>query len=367
MPDENYLDQNFNPAGSYQNRGPNNRHRARTANTSAVTVQKTRWKVESLFGKENALQLMGCRYEMAQQYFSACHIPGFENQPNIFIWLCVGDILIRNYTPNFHHTYATVDTYMQHGDDLRNRIVMENPLSEFSNVTWSRPNIFQKPTQADLRQGRIRRVNLMNPFETGVVGINPNELTSMTLGSFQPRLCNSYVTKLRKIEVNQLQHINMQIRHQQLVQLPQVEAYVWNELHGPQGPPGWNNGLFWPWENVRMLLTFIPARMKRDKLRSVILMYRSSNLPLPMFNNMGFRTPGMSRLKCWACGPTAGDACPVGERLAGCCSHCSTAWYMAAVLPGNPQQFLSRHRDCNLLDRVNPQQVNMDVMSQVLS
>ena len=36
----------------------------------------------------------------------------------------------------------------------------------------------------------------------------------------------------------------------------------WGETHPPQGPRGWDPVQYWPWEDVRLLLTFIPSRMK---------------------------------------------------------------------------------------------------------
>ena len=363
---DQYLDKNFNVAGRYQNLPPGNRHRARTANTSAVTCTKSRYHVECMFGREFDLKVLGVRSEVPQQYLSPCGIPGHENQPVLFVWLCVGDIILRNQLPIFQLTYPTVDTYFLHGQDLRMRIEMENPLSEFSLITWSR-DIFRKPTQVELRAGNVSHVDLMNINQTGMVGINNNELTSMILGSFQPKLANSYITKLRRLQVNNIPFNNLQMQNQLLSQFPQVEAFIWDEVHGPGGPPGWDNALYWPWEDVRMLLTFIPARMKRDKLRAVVLMFKSQNMPAPVTNNMGFRTPNLARLKCWICGPTAGDACPPGERLAGCCSHCSTAVYLAAVLPGNPNLFRSHHRSCHMLDRANPHRMDEDIAEEVFS
>ena len=361
---DQYLDRNFNPVGSYQMLPPGNRHRARTANSSAVTCTKSRWHVESLFGREHCWKILGGSSELAQQYFASSRIPGHENQSVIYVWLCVGDVLIKNFTGGFRHVYPTVDTYPQHGQDLRNRIDMENPLSEFSGVTWSR-DIFKKPTRQELQSGRVQRVDLMNNIQTGMAGIEFRELTSMTLGSFQPKLANSYVTKLRRLEVQDHAFVNMQVFDAHLGQLPNVEAYIWTEVYGPQGPPGWDNDAFWPWEDVQLLLTFIPARMKQDKMRSVVLMYRPQHMPPPNVNNMGFRTINMARLKCWICGPAAADACPLGERLAGCCAHCSAAVYLAAVLPHDLNQFSSRHRGCHFLDRANQLTHDEDIIRQV--
>jgi hypothetical protein len=51
---------------------------------------------------------------------------------------------------------------------------------------WSR-DIFRKPTQVELRRGHVTLVNVLNPAQTGFFNINLVDLTSMTLGSFQPR------------------------------------------------------------------------------------------------------------------------------------------------------------------------------------
>ena len=254
LPADDYLDLSFNVAGNYQIRGPGNRHRARTANSSAVTNTKSRWPVEGLFSKEYDLQIMGSRHEFPQQYFSPSKIPGFTNQPVIFIWLCVGDIIIRNYTASFIHCYPTVDTYNQHGQDLRARIDMENPLSEFSGISWSRRDLFQKPSAGELRNGTVQIVNLMDPNGTGIAAANLDELTSMTLGSFQPRMATSYVSKLRKKEIDPVPFVNLLTTDLLLSQLPNVNAYVWDEVYGPLGPPGWNPVLYWPWEDVRLIL-----------------------------------------------------------------------------------------------------------------
>ena len=96
-------------------------------------------------------------------------------------------------------------------------------------------------------------------------------------------------------------------------------------------------------------------------------MYKPITMPPPLFNNMGFRPPGMLRLKGWICGPTANDSCPLGERMAGACSHCSTAMYLAAVLASNPQLFRPKARSCHLLDRGNPQAMDEEITSEVTS
>ena len=246
---------------------------------------------------------------------------------------------------------------------------MENCLSHFSGIVWSRQDIFKKPTQAEIRAGLVQSVNALDPAQTGFININLVDLTSMTLGSFQPRQVNKYVTKLRKAEINNIGFVNLNTQDQDMQLLPGVvQAYIWDEIHGVNGPPGWDPNEFWPWEDVRLLLMFIPAHMKADKFRAVVLMYKPRGMPLPTYNNMGFRRPEMSRLKGWCCGPSdRSDSCPSGERLAGACCHFSSAVYMAGVLGNNPNVYSSTNRSCHIIDRANVQAANTEIVGQVLS
>ena len=54
-----------------------------------------------------------------------------------------------------------------------------------------------------------------------------------------------------------------------------------------------------------------------------------------------------------------------GERLVGACSHCATALSLAAVIPGNPGQFTTTHRGVRLLDRKNPEQMDISTAAEV--
>ena len=80
-----------------------------------------------------------------------------------------------------------------------------------------------------------------------------------------------------------------------------------------------------------------------------------------------FRLQALSRLKGWCCGPSdRADSCPVGERLAGACSHCSSAVYLAGVLAYNPHEFKSTHRTCHVIDRAANPSENEEIVSEVL-
>ena len=94
---------------------------------------------------------------------------------------------------------------------------------------------------------------------------------------------------MRRLEVENRDFVDLNTRDRDMQQLPSVTGYIWDEIHGPNGPPGWDPALYWPWEDIRIMLLFIPARMKADKMRAVILMYKPVTMNLPNVNNMGFR------------------------------------------------------------------------------
>ena len=140
--------------------------------------------------KEHQLKLLGSATEVPQQFLLSCRIPNYESQSVLSIWLHIGDSLLFHHGTPLTHTYNTVDTYFDHGNDIRERMEKENPLSEYSRITWSQPNIFKKPRRNELTsQGQIiHQVFLLNPQQTGMKAATVQEFSSITLGSFQPRM-----------------------------------------------------------------------------------------------------------------------------------------------------------------------------------
>ena len=118
--------------------------------------------------------------------------------------------------------------------------------------------------------------------------------------------------------------------------MPNPVGYMWDEIHPPQGPPGWDPIMFGPWEDGRLLLTFLPARMRSAPDRAVVLFYKTSNQPPPAVNPLGLRPLSLQRLMYWCCGPAKSNSCPIGERLVGCCSHCAAAIAFGTVVPNDP-------------------------------
>jgi hypothetical protein len=362
-----YRDNNFNPVARYQNLPGGTRHRCLTANTSSACCTKTRWVVEAQFGKESQLKLLGCSSEVPQQYLSSCGIPNFESQSALAVWLAIGDSLLFHHGTPLTHKYPTVDTYLDHGNDIRARMTQENPLSEASGIAWSRQNIFRKPRlQEQTNQGQaVQRVFLLNPQQTGMTAVTQPELSSVTLGSFQQRMVRQYGTKLRKKEVENLVWVNSDTHDQRLSAMPNPVGWIWDEIHPPNGPPGWDPILYWPWENGRMLLTFLPARMRSVPDRAVVLFYKPNNQPPMAVSPLGLRPPSLQRLICWCCGPSKNNSCPVGERLVGCCSHVATAISFTAVVPADPTALITTHRGVRLLDRSNPLQMDIATTAEV--
>ena len=100
---------------------------------------------------------------------------------------------------------------------------------------------------------------------------------------------------------------------QRLRALPNPTAWIWDEIHPAGGPPNWDHHLYWPWENVRMLLTFVPSRMRSVPDRAVVLLYKPMPLPPPLVNPLGLRPQSLQRLMGYCCGSARANSCPIGE------------------------------------------------------
>ena len=87
--------------------------------------------------------------------------------------------------------------------------------------------------------------------------------------------------------------------------------------------------------------------------------------PPPMANPLGLRPRNLQYLLSYCCGGAQPNSCPVGERLVGCCSHCTTAIYLSTVHPAFPALLSTSHRGVRLLDRKNPQQLDQATLTEV--
>lgn len=202
FPSDPFRDQNFNPVGQYgagQLPG-GSRHRSRTANTSTAGCTKTRWAVEVLFSRERHLSLLGAKAEVPNQYLEPCGIPNYGSLSHLMVWLLIGDSINYHYGTPYNYKYPTVDTYLDHGNDIRQRIELETPLSSLSGIVWSRDDIFSRPMgmrPVTRHNQPILRVDLFDPQQTGMPPISLAEFSSVTLGSYQKKLVRTYLTSLR--------------------------------------------------------------------------------------------------------------------------------------------------------------------------
>jgi hypothetical protein len=179
-------------------------------------------------------------------------------------------------------------------------------------------------------------------------------------------LLSVYLTHFcRRLEVEQLPWVNAATNDQRLSAMPDPTGFTWDEVHPPGGPPGWDARVFGPWEDGRMLLTFIPSRMRSVPDRAVVLFYKPVNQPLPLVNPLGLRPVSLQGLLSYCCGPSRANSCPVGERLVGCCSHVATALSLTAVVPANPAVAISTHRGTRLVDRRNPIELDTEIVAEV--
>ena len=74
---------------------------------------------------------------------------------------------------------------------------MENPLCTTKNVVWARRHIFNVPTAAELRRGRVRLVNLMDPQQTDLPQLDLAHLNCVAGGPYQVKLANGYITSIQ--------------------------------------------------------------------------------------------------------------------------------------------------------------------------
>ena len=156
--------------------------------------------------------------------------------------------------------------------------------------------------------------------------------------------------------------VDIATHNARLALAPNPDAWVWDENHGPGGPPGWDANLYWPWVDCKMLLSFVSPRMRNSAERAVVLMYQDNP---PLVNPMGYRPANLHGILSYCCGPCKSTGCPVGERLAGICSHAATVMYAGCVLPHHPAMFQTTHRNVQLIDRRNPFMMDVEILSEV--
>ena len=130
-------------------------------------------------------------------------------------------------------------------------------------------------------------------------------------------------------------------------------------------PTNWDQNRFGDWEPANiMLVTDIPSKHSSNKKYKVLLMYVPTSLPV-QHDWMGYRQPATRRIKAICCGPSQGNACPVGARTVAPCSHGTTVLFAGCCQAYDPQAFRTTHRNVNIIDPGNrlPLQYGADLVA----
>ena len=77
------------------------------------------------------------------------------------------------------------------------RLPKQNPGCTLKRLVWNRPDNFQIPTRAELAQGQIWAVNIMDPLQTSLPTIDRASLNVITGGPYQVKLANGYITSIQ--------------------------------------------------------------------------------------------------------------------------------------------------------------------------
>ena len=192
------------------------------ANTSKICTSE-RNIVERSFARVCNMELHGNQYPIAQQLTRASGVQPTPDQPEISIWLDVMCVLWRLCTP-YSLQYGLVPgvSYADHGRDLLMRLTKENSLCGTKGLVFNRPNMFALVTNREILNGSVTMANLMDPRQTELPGLTPEELMGITLGPLSIDSSHGYWTGYQEDDTLAVQQANYQtpgIYHQQASQV----------------------------------------------------------------------------------------------------------------------------------------------------
>ena len=188
-----------------------------------------------------------------------------------------------------------------------------DPLRTGSPGPFHRPDIFARPTAAELalgwaNMGGVRIVNCLNPAQTGFPSISLEEIKELCGGPYLLKLAKSYLTSYRVRVVQNQPYVNLLQYHNDR---RQPNLHMLGYIFDQQLPPlNWHG--VWPgcqspntklWEPVRfVVLPRLPSRYRSNCDHTVVVAYVPANLPV-MSPTPGFNSPSLHRIKMWICGP----------------------------------------------------------------
>ena len=133
------------------------------------------------------------------------------------------------------------------GRQMLDRLELKNwldPLRTGLPSPFSRPNLFSKPTQVELRHGLllpqgqgVRMVNCLDPNVTHFPQLSLPELNEFCAGPYVADLAPSYVTSYRykELERNQQAYLNLATYNQDRAQLSQnIDGWMFDQIFPPR-------------------------------------------------------------------------------------------------------------------------------------
>ena len=177
-------------------------------------------------------KLSGNLYPVAHQLTEPSGIMPTPEIPKIGIWLDVMAVIRRRFKPyNLRYDLAPGVTYSDHGRDLLSRLTKENVLCSSKGLVFARPDPFANISVAELRNGTVTRINLLNQRQTELPTLSVEELMGITLGPLSVDAAMGYTTTLQEKNVKNGQlgdYVNPATFHQQA---QQVKSYSFYYIH----------------------------------------------------------------------------------------------------------------------------------------
>ena len=199
--------------------------------------------------------------------------------------------------------------------------------------------------------------------------LNIRDMTIVTLGSYQIKNHNSYITDMTNHEVleflsglpeEQVQ-INFNVYDLLMSGLPtSKKVFIFDQDEQPDNWPE-NYG---PWMRQRIVTCRVPSAHSKSAEHHVVIAY----IP-PEFveneeeieNPLGFNVPGYRRIVGYAC---FSDRCKIGMRNVGCCSHVAAVIIFLGVYAFDPDLFKDTHRPVHKLDIRHPASLNRELFGR---
>ena len=271
--------------------------------------------------------------------------------------------LYNRVHPGFQRTFPIPDGYTPEtfGLHFRERFSRSfNPLDPIEGIRYSR-HIDNFPTR--LQDRGYNRLSIYNFQEHEFIPLSLQNMTLVTLGSYQIKNNRQYITDMTNYEVadflsgidENVVQLNFHDYDLLMSGLPTAkEIFIYDER---QMPANWPER-FGPWIPQRWIACSVPSYHSNKVFHDVLISFvppsfeaNEANIPNP-FN---FTLPGYRRIVGYAC---FSKNCKIGFRNLGCCSHVAAVLIFLGVYIHDRNAFKNLYRDVHKLDIRNPVSLN---------